>query len=150
MPVPGQRSDAIVDPVSRAFLVVVRSTGGVGDQVRLSAIGRHPKKPAQGGGLPFTGADVARSGDRIRVSVLDLYPPDFTPDGIPYAIAGVGTYSCANIRLYAPLPADATIVDASTGRPIGPSKLLPGPRQFSCPNVRPGQRVDIPWGKTLR
>lgn len=103
-----------------------------------------------GGGLPFAGADVVRSGHRVRVSVLDLFPPDFTPEGFPYAIAGVGTYSCANIHLYAPLPTDATIVDASSGRRIGPSKLLPGPHQFRCPNVRPGQHVDIPWAKTLR
>lgn len=175
----GRRSDAVVDPASRAFLVVVRSTGDVGDHVRLTAIGGHPKTRAQavalgdqrlpqrfryqlrdhrrtiyvawdGGGLPFAGADVARSGDRFRISVLDLFPPDFAPDGAPYGIAGIGTYSCANIRLYAPLPSDATIVDASTRRRIGPSKLLPGPRQFRCPNVRPGQHVDIPWAETLR
>jgi hypothetical protein len=93
---------------------------------------------------------VTRSGDRIRVSVLDLFPPDFAPDGIPYAIAGIGTYSCANVHLDAPLPPNATIVDASSGRRIGPSKLLPGPRQFRCPDVRPGQHVDIPWSKTLQ
>jgi hypothetical protein len=175
----GQQSDAVIDPSSRAFLVVVRSTGSVGDHVRLTAIGGHPKKRAEtvalgeqrvpqpfryqlrdrrrtiyvawdGGGLPFAGAEVVRAGDRVRVSVLDLYPPDFAPDGTGYGIAGIGTYSCANIRLYAPLPAGAAIVDASNGRRIGPSKLLPGPHQFRCPNVRPGQRVDIPWVKTLR
>jgi hypothetical protein len=180
----GQRSDAVIDPASRAFLVVVGSTGSIGDHVQLIAIGGHPKKRAEtvalgeqrvpqpfryelrnrrrtiyvawdSGGLPFAGADVVRSGDRVRVSVLDLYPPDFTPEGFPYAIAGVGTSVCANIHLYAPLPADATIVDASSGRRIAPSKLLPskllpGPHPSGCPNVRPGQHVDIPWRPTLR
>src|SRR5581483_11734983 len=135
---------------SGAFLVVVRSTGGVGDQVRLTAIGGHPKTRAQavalgdqrmpqrfryqlrdhwrtvyvawdGGGLPFAGADVVRSGHRAWVSVLDLFPPDFAPDGTLYAIAGIGIYSCANIHLYASLSADATIVDVVTGRRIDPS-----------------------------
>jgi hypothetical protein len=112
----GQRSDAVIDPASRAFLVVVSSTGDVGDQLRLTAIGGHPKTRAQtvalgdqrlpqpfryqlrdrrrtiyvswdGGGQPFAGADVAQSGDHFRVSVLDLFPPDFAPDGTPYGIA---------------------------------------------------------------
>ncbi len=175
----GQRSDALIDPASRAFLVVVSSIGDVGDQLRLIAIGGHPKPRARtvalgeqrlpqpfryqlrarrrtiyvawdGGGQPFAGADVAQSGDRFRVSVLDLFPPDFAPDGIPYGIAGIGTYSCASIHLNGSLPSNARIVDASSGRRIRPSKLLPGPRQFRCPNVRPGQHVDIPWRKTLR
>jgi hypothetical protein len=175
----GRQSDVVVEPASRAFLVVVSSTGSVGDHVRLTAIGGHPHKRAEtlalgdqrlpqpfryqlldrrrtiyvawdGGGLPFAGADVTRSGDRVRVSVLDLYPPDFTPEGFPYAIAGIGTYSCAYIHLAAPVPAHARIVDASTGRRTRPSQLLPGPHQFRCPNVRPGQHVDIPWRDTLR
>ena len=175
----GQRSDAIIDSASRAFLVVVSSIGGVGDQLRLTAIGGHPKTRAQtvalgdqrlpqpfryqlrdrgriiyvawdGGGQPFAGADVAQSGESFRVSVLDLFPPAFAADGTPYAIAGIGTYSCANIHVDVPLPSNATIINASTGRRLRPSKLVPGPRRFRCPDVRPGQHVDIPWAKTLR
>ena len=175
----GRQADAIIEPTGRAFLAPVPSRGRVGDQLRLTAIGGHPKTTAQtvalgdqrlpqpfhyqlrnrrrtiyvawdGGGQPFAGADVTRDGDRFAVSVLDLFPPDFAPDGSPYGIGGFGTYSCANINLRSPVPRLAKIIDASTGRRIRPSKLLPGPRRFRCPSVRPGQHVDIPWSKTLR
>jgi hypothetical protein len=175
----GPQADAVIEPGGRAFLAADSSTGQVGDQLRLTAIGGHPKPAGEtvplgdqrlpqpfhyqlrnhrrtiyvawdGGGQPFAGADVTQDGDRFAVSVLDLLPPDFAPDGTPYGIAGFGTYSCANINLSSPLPPQAKIIDASTGRRIRPSKLLPGPRRFRCPNVGPGQHVDIPWSKTLR
>jgi hypothetical protein len=175
----GPHIQAVTDSVSRAFLAIVPSTGHVGDQLRMTATGGHPKKPTEtvalgdqrlpqpfqyqlrnrrrtiyvawdGGGQPFAGAEVRQNGDRFVVAVLDLFPPEFAPDGTPYGVGGVGTYSCANIHLRSPLPRHARIIDASTRRRVGPSKLLPGPRRFRCPNVKPGEHVDIPWSRTLR
>jgi hypothetical protein len=94
-------------------------------------------------GEPFTGAELSRSRNRFKLSVLDLFPPDFAPDGTPYAIPAIAVYRCARIHLSTPLPPEATIIDAATGRRVSASRPAPTPHGIRCPHVRPRQHVNI-------
>lgn len=172
LPPHGGAFETEIDAASRAFLALVPSRGGRGERARLLAIGwsshrratavalGDQEKPTSfqyrlrnrrrtihvvwtGGFEPFVGADVSGSHRRLTIRVLQLFPPDFAPDGTTYGSPDIGISKCADIQLRAPLPQHAVIVDGATGHPASSTPAQPSPRGVRCTRVRPGQRVEV-------
>lgn len=72
--------------------------------------------------------------------MLELYPPDFAPDGTPNGVAAIGIVKCANVKLSRRLLSGTSVIDGATGRPARRANLPLRPAG-ACPTVRPGQRL---------
>lgn len=157
------------DPRTRSFLALLRSTGATGESARLIALGGDPRRRSMtvalggremaqsfaytprnhgrtirvgwlGGPTPFVGVDARRGPGTLTLDVLELYPPDFAPDGTPNGVAAIGIVKCANVKLSRRLLSGTSVIDGATGRPARRANLPLRPAG-ACPTVRPGQRL---------
>jgi hypothetical protein len=143
---PGAARPAPAVAASGAFLVPVAASWRLGERVRLRAhlrdgqthsgsvaLGpqdRHVRwrrwRPLRdgrilevhwiGGFEPFSGVQVHEGRRRVRVRLLERFPPAFDPAGVPYGSAAIAISKCVRFRLQAPL-GSRQVVDRTTGRP---------------------------------